>query len=405
MEAALKTWISTLCLPALLLIGGAHAQDRVAEAIEAATMPLLVSEAGLAGPGGDWLNRRAGDADLVALGEQHATADIARFAAAWFVTLDGAGYDHAVIEIGPWSTRRAEALLRRPGRAFEQDALSRAGGLAYPFLFFQEEADFARMVVERHDGDGPALFGVDQEFIAAGSLLTEILAEYASTPDQAAAVQAYAGRLETAPFALGQAGPDQFEALAAAFADGPAGARNLVAEMQRSNRIYAPFTGRGGSALLANDERELGMKTYFLEAWAQIAAEAGPDARIFFKFGGNHVMRGHTRTHVSSLGNFLAEWSVLTGRRFFNVMADCQGGAMLDPRARTAQPCQSYFDIQGTPFEDLAAQGPVVIDLAALRPVLLGEQELSAELRQLLLAFDAYVIFPEAEAARFIGAP
>jgi hypothetical protein len=397
--------VSGLLIAALVASTAQAQESALAEAVRDNARPLVFSEGGLSGDGGDWLNAQAANAHLVGFGEQHATADIARFAQAWFVDLDQAGFDHAVIEVGPWGTRAAEALLRDEVGAFEADAAVRADGLAYPFLFFQEEADLARMIVNRQTSGGPALFGVDQEFIAGGSILAERLAELAETPQQTDAVDTFAAALADNAWLLGAGDPEAFDPLATAFASGPAEAQALIAEMQRSNRIYAPFTGRGGSGLLANTEREEGMRQYFLEAWTEISETSTESPRVFFKFGGNHLMRGHTNTHVPGFGGFLAEWGFAQGFDFFNVMVDCDGGEVTDPRSGAASACESYFPLEGSPFAGLSDAGPVVIDLVALRRTAVRDGSLDPKLTRLILAYDAYVLLPDVAPATLVGQP
>lgn len=393
--------IALACLTALPV----QAQDETSfqDAVRAVARPVTYSPDGLAGPGGDWLLARSAETPLVGFGEQHATADIALFAQAWFVHLDEQGFDHAIIEVGPWGTRRAEALLRAGDEAFERDAAARADGLAYPFLFFQEEADLARMIVDRQDSDGPALFGVDQEFIAGGSILAERLDELAATDHERAAVARFETMLAGNPWAVGAAPHDDLVFLAEAFEGGDAEAQAITSEVLASNTIYAAFTGRSRDALAANTRREEGMRRYFLEAWPVIVAESDGEPRAFFKFGGNHLMRGHTRTHVPGFGGFLAEWGFANDLAFFNVMVDCDGGEMRDVRSGETTPCSSYFPLDGTPFEGLAGDGPVVIDLAALRQGAVREDGLDPGILRLILAFDAYVILPDVQAATRIS--
>jgi hypothetical protein len=383
--------------------GVAQESDRLTEAVSANTHRIAYTSEGVSGPGGDLLNTRAEAAGLVGFGEQHATGDIARFANAWFADLDEFGFDHAILEVGPWSTQAAEALFLEGPNAFEIDASSRAGGMAFPFLFFQEEADLARDIVDRYEAEGPALWGVDQEFIAGGTILADRLGELASTEAQHAAVTDYRAGLAENPWMLGLADRSAFDDLSSAFTEGEGHA--IVEEMIRSNRIYAPFTGRGGSGYTANLEREQGMKHYFLHAWDEIEARNGDNPRVFLKFGGYHLMRGHSGTNVPSLGNFIAEWSIPEGTSFYNIMVDCVGGEMTDPRSGETSHCDSYFDTTDTPFEGLAANGPVVINLEALRPLASASPDMDADLHQLIFAFDAYVMLPDVAAANVIEAP
>lgn len=178
-------------------------------------------------------------------------------------------------------------------------------------------------------------------------------------------------------------------------------ARDLIDELYRTNEIYSAFTGRGGSALEANTIRETGMKAQFLEAWDQVDRN---DPHIMFVFGANHMMRGHSRTHVSSLGNFLAEWGYANDLSFFNVAIDCVGGEMREVRSGQVMPCQAYFDLSGTALQGVADNGPVVVDLKSIRPWLIRSGDEHAQLRDLALAFDALILLPDVKPATLISA-
>lgn len=397
-----------LALAAILLTTGmAAAQDEPGQ--HAALRALLddhvheltVGETGLSGPGGELLMERARRAQFVAIGEQHGTADIGEFAHAWFLALDPEGFDHMAIEVGPHSTRAAERLLAGPEGAFEADAAARAGGLAYPFLFFQNEADLARDVVSLHEGEGPALWGLDQEFIASGSILLDQLRPLARTDAQRDVLASIEAALAEQPFLVGSAPDSQWAGWAEAWGEGEGA--GILADVLYSNRIYAPFTGRGGSVWFANQTRENGMKRLFAEHFAAAEAANGTPPRVFLKLGANHLARWNPSTQISSTANFLAEWGLPRGFTLYNVMADCASGQMVDVQAGGAIPCPSYFGSTHGVLSGLVGDRPVVVDLQAIRPAVLAMSDADEDFVALVRNFDAYIAFPNTRPAPMIN--
>src|SRR5205085_9079535 len=69
------------------------------------------------GAGWDALIADGAGAQFFMVGEQHATQDIAEIEAAMHATLAKRGYTHSALEVGPYSTRHAERLIRSgPGK-------------------------------------------------------------------------------------------------------------------------------------------------------------------------------------------------------------------------------------------------------------------------------------------------
>ena len=176
-------------------------------------------------------------------------------------------------------------------------------------------------------------------------------------------------------------GPE-LDRLEAAFA-GNRAALSIVEEMRRSNHIYRPFLGRGGSGYLANLERETLMKRNFLRSFEEAERRNGKPPKVFLKFGGSHAMRGMTSTDVPGLANFLAEWGQAKGHRLVNVMIDCIGGEAMNPQTNIAGPCENYFG-PTTLIGRAVANGPTVqiVDLRALRPLLGKLQSADPEFAQ-----------------------
>lgn len=392
----------------LAAAGTAFAQEEAGEnaalraLLDGHVHELTVEQGALSGPGGELLMERARRAQFVAIGEQHGTADIGEFAHAWFLALHPEGFDHMAIEVGPHSTRMAERLLAGPDGGFEADASARAGGLAYPFLFFQNEADLARDVVALHEGEGPALWGLDQEFIASGSILLDQLRPLARTDTQRDVLASIEAALAGQPFLVGNSPDSQWAGWVEAWGEGE-GAR-ILADALYSNRIYAPFTGRGGSVWLANQTRENGMKRLFAEHFAAAEALDGVPPRVFLKFGANHLARWDPSTLISSTANFLAEWGLPRGFTLYNVMADCASGQMVNVQAGGAIACPSYFGSTQGVLAGMIGESPVVIDLEAIRPEVLAMQDADEDFVALVRNFDAYIAFPDTRPAPMVNA-
>jgi len=390
---------------------GAFAEDLEGEAlfqdlVARNAYPLTVDEDGASGEGFDFLVTEAGNADLFLLGEQHGTADIARLARHLYARLhDEAGYSHLAIEVGPYSTAVMEGLLRDENpQAFEtyRDGLNMP--LAFPFVFFGEELAFLRDVLRRTP-TAVTLWGLDQEFVASGAILADRLEALAQTDAQReAAAQFREAALEN-PMLIGSAPGETFAPLASTFSE-PGEAHDMIEEMIRSNRIYAPFMGRGGFGYLANLEREDQMKRNFLADYVRAAAREGAAPRVMVKLGANHTSYGRSPTSVPATGDFLREWGLANGLTVFNVHADCLGGEMRDVQSGNAVPCESYRMPEEGPMRSaLALEGPMVVDLRPLRPYAPRWDFLDAETEALIFAYDAYVVFPDTTAAELLVPP
>lgn len=365
---------------------------------------LTVTEGRLEGPGAAVLLQEAEKAHLFMLGEQHATAEIADLATALFRALAPLGYQHAAIEVGPVGARRLEALLRDedPGALAEYFATG-TNLLSIPFYFFEEEARFVRAVVDESSAPAPVLWGLDQEFIAGAGPALDRLEELSATEEERAAVAAAREAAEANPMFLGTAPPERLEALSEAFAASEsAEARALATQLVATNRIYAPFTGRGGTAYEANREREDLMKTNFLGHYRRVKESSGARPRVFVKLGANHLFRGLSPTHVLSFGSFAFDLAVADGVEAYNLHVDCRGGEAMNAMTAAPGPCESYFlGAESALATALPADRTVLVDLQALRsePGLL--ERLDEASRELVWAYDGYVAVPDAHAATF----
>lgn len=394
---AVTALILALSLPSVVAMA-AEADASIEQIIADNSYTIALDGRELTGDGLQWLLDEADAAQFFLFGEQHATADIARSAEALFRAMATQGYSVAVVEVGPWSTPIMERKMRAEGdRSYEAFMADPSNRLTFPFFFFREEADFATAVIEVSP-ENPALWGVDQEFVAAGSILLAQLAASADTPEKRAAVETARTSVGENPMALGT-GPDEpWEHLAEAFKDGESG--NLMSEMLLSRRIYAPFTGRGGNIYDANFLRENYMKARLLDHLERFDQEHDRWPRAFFKFGANHVAYGHSPTDVLSLGTFVSEVARTRGMTTFSLHVDCRGGLVSDPRSGEHAACDSYFLGEASNLgKFIADDKPTLIDLRALRPHRRLWADWDEKSRQLILAYDAYLALPDVKPA------
>ncbi len=378
------------------------------ELVAANTHSITFADGKLGGAGADWLRREGKRVHFFMLGEQHATADIAELSSALFRELNQTGYQRAAVEVGPWSTPVLEKLLRSPdGQAFRDYLAGEGRSLTFPFFFYQEEMDFGRAVVESSTLKRDALWGVDQEFIAAGPVVLELLAGWADTRETKAAVAAAQEQCKQDVMLLGSGDEAIWQALHEAFdGSGNADARRLLDEVDLSRRIYSPFVGRGGNAFTGNEERERYMKTNFHEQLSRAMQGSGTPPKIFFKFGANHVMYGHSPTHVLTFGTFVRDLGLALGVETVNVHVDCMGGEIRDPRSGATSACSSYFVGETGELRDhVDPEGITLIDLRGLRPHAKLWRGWDERTRRLILGYDAYVVIPDPRAAGLVVPP
>lgn len=357
---------------------------------------VVVSGGELGGPGAAILRDEAARSRFFLFGEQHATAEIAELALALYRAIAPSGYAHAVIEVGPAGARHLEALLRDEDPEALAAYLREGTNLfSIPFFFFREEAALARAIVEESPAAPPVLWGVDQEFIAGAPPLLERLEALAATEDERAAVAALREAATADPMLLGAAPAETIESLVAPLAaSADPEMRDLAGQMIATNRIYAPFTGRGGSVWAANHEREELMKRLFLRRYR--SASEGEAPRVFVKLGANHLFRGLSPTHVLSFGTFLHELALVEGGDAYHLHVDCRGGEAMNVMSGTAEPCESYFlGADSALSAALPADRTVLVDLRALRNAPDVLQALDEPSRDLVWSFDGYVAVPD----------
>ena len=407
-------WTMALVGLAFWAVNTAHAQDvavpapTIGEAIQAQQLEIVRhADGSLSGAGWDRLIEDGADAQFFLIGEQHATADIGEIATAMHAALVPHGYQYMAMEIGPWSTRYAEQLIRNTDDVVAAIGSAPSNGFSLPFLFFAEDARLAQQGIALSPSPFETLWGVDQEFIAGAPILAMQLETLSRTDAQRAAVQLFSEAAAADLMYLATTGPETYADLRAVFDPvTDAEAIAIIDAMLLSNTIYRPFVHRTGDIYSANLTRENYMKRNFLDHFTRIEARDGQPPRVFFKFGANHMMRGLSTTNVPALGNFLVEWGRIRNFGVVNIMIDCNGGESVDVRSGVTSPCQSYALEEDSLIRSIVGdQSLVLIDLRPLRAQIRSRTAIDRASRDLIFAFDYYLAVAEVEPATVIPPP
>lgn len=385
--------LAACMLPATVM---AQEGDPFARALERSVLEISMAADGtLGGDGFEALIAAGASADMFLVGEQHAAREIALAEAALHRELADYSYEYMVVELGPWSTRRVESLIRAGDGALAEYIRTPGQALHFPFIFFEEELALVEQGVALSPHDDHALWGVDQEFLAAGPVLAERLAAMAESDDQRDAAARFAAGVAENPMYLGTAPIAELVEIANPFlGDRNSEAFALATRIELTRRIYGPFTLGEGPIYPANLERENLMKREFIAHFDAAEERDGRVPNIFFKFGGFHMERGLSGTDVPSFGNFIIEWGRSRELRSVNLMIDCLGGETYGIQQGGPVPCENYsgLDADSPLFAAMGDAPMALFDLKSLRPLLNRARDLDPDLRGLILSYDYYLV-------------
>ncbi|MBK8229119.1 MAG: hypothetical protein IPK72_00760 [Candidatus Eisenbacteria bacterium] len=368
---------------------------------------MSCSRAGITGPGAAFLLERARKAEFVLIGEDHGIAEIPQFCAELAESLSAAGFTALAIECGSEAARAMGTLLREPDPSAAFRRFDQEYPWTFPFFNWAEEVE----LLERVHRSGMAFWGLDQEFIfgtpyyftrlselAAGAEAKQLAEEYrerAREADREVVVRSDPSRI----YLLSMTARD-FERLERGFARESLEARRLLSELRASWDIYGKDSRNEGSA--ANRARSLLMKRRLHEELPN-----GSAARVMFKFGANHAMRGRSLIGVYDLGNHLTELADARGGDSFHLLILPVSGASNSYRAFTRDPsvkAEPYDLVAG--FARLVDARPLVasarqdewtvIDLTSVRRKLRELGDVDRGLDLLIWGYDALVLIPGA---------
>ncbi len=391
--------------PAVELPEGSPPSALLPSLVEHSRRTMRLENGRLTGEGAEFLRALGAQSQFVLIGEEHGNAGIAEFAEAYWCDLNAVGFNYGAVEIDPWVAEAFTREVRAGGvAAWTRFASTRGGAVAAPFVTWAPEAEYAATIVETSGARlQPPLWGLDQVFLTSAPWLLRDIATNAYDREAramaAALADAGAGRLDWFP-AIEESALTDLRAQLSSRRDAPYA--EMVDAMVQSRRIFRPFSVNDGEVWLANRARETLMKQNFLAHYRAAERADGAPPRVMLKFGGYHMYRGATPTHVMGLGGFVTELATQNGREALSIYVACGPGGFAGNMAG-AEACDAPF-AEGYSFlaPYVSADEITVFDLRTwkLRPR--RWEHLSADARQLIDSFDVLVVIPNGPASQFL---
>lgn len=354
---------------------------------------------GLAGPGAERLLAWSDEAQFFMLGEEHGSAGIARLAAAFSRSLRGRGYRYTAIEVDPLMT---ELMLRelKGGTAALARYLADGRQQAIPFYAWDAEAEFIRAAME----GGGGVWGLDQSFFAAAPVHFDEIARRTRNPQVRGLAEALAKDAHADGEFLGKVAPPRLEKLRDAIPGNEADLRVVADQLIASAAIYAPYFGGGGQFYDANLRRETQMKALLLAALDKAERRDGKPAKVLFKFGANHMMRGLSFTHIPSLGGFISELALSRyGRRAFNVAMVCGPGGETRAFDGSSTKCDKDFAETFPGLKPHLTGGVTLFDLRPLHNRSKLWKDWPEQAKAMIWSYDALVVVSGGGASNFLA--
>jgi hypothetical protein len=339
---------STLCLVIIGALGSSpcanlHAQSPQPD--DAIVAALASHEYDLATSGREFLLTEARSNNFFLLGELHGDNEIPGLIRRVWPEMWQAGYRHVAAEVSPWIAHQLEVAPS-------------GGAPAIEGLWTRKQASDVRAFAA---ADANVIWGCDMEEVHPEYLIREWAAMNPADPSLKRMVEITKDGYKRAMAAELATLARESKAEKDETVNFVPLRESIVATLEiEANRAGA------GTKMKAQNERELLMKTQFLEHFRA----AGPDAgKVLLRFGRNHLHRGYDARGISTLGNFVAEFAVSRGENVFNVGAFGAGG-----KATLMSETFSMDERGDEPaFALLASQAKytaTVFDLRPLRPLL-----------------------------------
>lgn len=368
--------------------------------LKAHSHQLRNADGGINDAGFAFLLREIGDAQIVAIAEEHNVEEIPGFATRLFTKLhDNLGFDYFADEQDAYTLR----LLSSPARRGNPDsviALARRWPTALTFATDEEMrmlADIARTSNAR----GNPLWGLDQAFGATHFLarLNEL------APDNAAraAVDTLARRAESFERARFDSGLKHFMSQVATEADFAhldsvfhprPGSETawLINALIRSAHIYTAYylaVDKGQPTAWENAwSRERYLKERFTEEYRLAVSRGDTLPRVLIKAGHWHIHRGlYPGSMAPTLGNFASEVAQFNSKQSYVITTGITG------------PPGQWRQYKGAIARVVPASDWTLVDLRALRPFARGKhiRDLPEDLRLLIFTADAALYFGRAQ--------
>jgi hypothetical protein len=329
--------------------------------------PLSIVDGHASGSGGRLLVAGGLASRFFLLGEEHGVAELPGVTSALLSELRPAGFNTFAIEVSPLQGMRLDEMARGRAATASLDTMLSSWMTAVPFYSLRQERDLLAAAMQTL-GTVPAMriWGLDYEVSADRHYLREL---EQLAPSSGRAIVRAARELADSGFSLlaTQGNPSQmfawtapdsvFAALRQAFgANPPERATTIIDLFERTARINRLFLS--GAGYESNLQRAGLLRHHFAAALARAEGE-GEYPRVFFKFGGAHMMRGLTYVHTLDLGAAAAITAEARREESFHVLVI--GG----PASRTAQ-----MNIVKAQYEPTGTAEIDGVEYAWLRPAL-----------------------------------
>ena len=347
-------------------------------------------------------------ARFVLLGESHFSRETPEFAAAVCRTMHPDAY---AVEAGPYAAAYVQTILKSPDRkkAMEQRERTHPSNMA--FLNNEQENDLAAKCIASRGAKNVALWGLDQEFLGAASVLLQQMQQEPNGPMSTAAIrlalsedtQAELRARSTGDFMqlfLVSASDAEVKALQRALgADGTQKSQDIMRELVESRRIYR--LNAAGSPE-SNSERANFLKRHFMEDYRGMQ-ERTPAPHILLKFGDNHMWKGFNDLHQLDLGDYVAELASVEQVSSLHIQVIAAKGTLAGLGGYAKPTIKESFVLADVP--EYAWLKPVVDLLSAnsdrpmavvldLRKLRFRKFEMTPEWLHLVYGYDLLVVLP-----------
>jgi hypothetical protein len=408
-----KLLTTLLGMAALALTTPASAEEAGTAAPEIPIWEISFGPDGLSGPGGDILRKEITDAQFVALGEDHGFADSPELGRGLAAEMKKHGRTYHAVEIGAWSNKAVPQALRTDG-VTGVATLVAGKPIALPFVSNREDALLANDFAQP---EGTVdLWGVDQEFVGAPTILLEELKAMAPNAAAREATDSLLQKDLAAVAAADQknllmlsASPATFAELRAKFSGSPE-AQDIIDSLARSAAIYQH--NNAGRYFANNADRIALIHRLFLQQYHE-AEEPAP--RVLLKMGAYHLGRGTTPTKMFDIGSLLPGLAAANKMQSLHIAFSGLGGEQLTMRPSP----EGYTQVKAVDDKiimpileaaqiDIARIGDTGHFLIPLEPIRhklesKGINELSTFGKFVVLGFDYIVTTKSAKAATPMG--
>lgn len=381
----------------------------MADALRSATLPFSVTTHGdLAGTGGKLITDAIERARFVLLGESHFSRETPHFAAAVCKAMRPDAY---AVEAGPSAAAYVQTVLKSPDRKTAMEERERTHPANMAFLNNEQENDLAAKCVGSGRAKDVALWGLDQEFLGAASVLLQQMEQEPNGPASIAAIrlalnedkQAEVRARSTGDFMqlfLVSASDADINSLQKALAaDGTQKSREIMRELVDSRHIYR--LNAAGSPK-SNSERASLLKQHFLQDYRALQGRT-PTPHILLKFGDNHMWKGFNDLHQLDLGDYVAELASVEQVTSLHIQVIAAKGTLAGLSGYAKPTTTESFVLADVP--EYAWLKPVVDLLPAdsdramgvvldLRKLRFRKLEMSPEWLHLIYGYDLLVVLP-----------